>query len=85
MAGDLASPLGSKMASRSVTGAGAPDAQVAADLGGQRGSDGVVSDDTDLGDLRGNPQSSMSSAGRQVGSRLGGQSGRSNRRAPPAR
>ena len=29
-------------------------------MGGQRGSDGVVPGYTDLGDLRGHPQSSMS-------------------------
>ena len=38
------------------------NAHTAAAMGGQRGSGGVVSGDTDLGDLRGHSQGSMSSA-----------------------
>jgi hypothetical protein len=55
-------------------------ARIAADLGGQYGSRGVVTGDTDLGDLCGHPSSGMGRAcGHQVVPRLGGQSGHSDR------
>jgi hypothetical protein len=38
-------------------------------MGGQRGSDGVVSGDTDLGDLRGQPQGWVPDPGAAIGRR----------------
>jgi hypothetical protein len=52
-------------------------------MGGTRGSGGVVSGDTDLGDLRGHPQGNMNWVGETSGGMVGWPVQRSDRATTP--